>query len=348
MKRFLTALSGLMLLLSAPVYAQRFSVSLPDGNKLFFRVTDESAKEVEIVQAGAMLNTPLALPTGTLEIPSSVKYNDVSYRVSAIHEGAFSRAEELALVLIPSTVKEIGDRAFAGCSKLEGVIFPASEPALGKGVFSGCKNLRNLSFGSDWRKVDFALFADSEAVTSVFIPARVVDIKNLKLVKALERMDVDPNNPAFSSIDGALYSRDGKAFYACPCARTGLFSIASGAERIQEGAFNGCAGLESIVLPETVHAFSYLDFVPCSSLKELTVLSEIPPITAKWNGSPVFAIRKPSPGVRVYVPASSMDRYQSGICDKAGDYESMNGKQKGSFTQDDLVAKKDILKVKSR
>ena len=348
MKRFIAALSGLMLLLSAPANAQRFSVSLPDGNKLFFRITDESAKQVEVVQAGAMLNTPLALPTGTLEIPSSVKYKDVSYQVSAIHEGAFSRAEELTLVHIPSSVKEIGDNAFSGCSKLEGVIFPASEPTLGKGVFAGCKSLRHISFGSDWRKVDFAIFADSEVLTSVFIPAQVVDVKNLKLVKMIERIDVDPNNPAFSSIDGALYSKDGKAFYACPCAQTGRFVVASGAERIQEGAFNGCEGLESIVLPETVHAFSFLDFASCTSLKELTVLSEIPPVTAKWNGSPVFAIRKPVPEFRVYVPAASMDRYQSGICDKAGDYESMNGKKRDSFTEDDMVSKKDIQKAKSR
>lgn len=337
-----------MLLLSAPANAQRFSVSLPDGNKLFFKITDESAKQVEVVQAGAMLSTPLALPTGALEIPSSVKYKDVSYQVSAIHESAFSRAEELIFVHIPSSVKEIGDGAFAGCSKLEGVIFPSSEPALGKGVFTGCKSLKNLSFGSDWRKVDFALFADSEALTSVFIPARVVDIKNLKFVKMLKRIDVDPNNPAFSSIDGALYSRDRKAFYACPCAQTGRFVVASGAEKIQEGAFNGCEGLESIVLPETVHAFSFLDFASCSSLKELTVLSEIPPITAKWNGSPVFAIRKPTPDFRVYVLAASLDRYQSGVCDKAGEYESMNGKKKDSFAEGDMVSKKDIQKAKLR
>lgn len=348
MKQIIAALSGLMLLLSTPAIAQRFSVSLPDGNKLFFRITDESAKQVEIVQAGAILNTPLALPTGTLEIPSSVKYKDVSYQVSAIHEGAFSRAEELILVHIPSSVKEIGDNAFSGCSKLEGVIFPSSEPALGKGVFTGCKSLRALSFGSDWRKVDLGPFADSEVLTSVFIPARVVDIKNLKLVKMLERIDVDPNNPAFSSIDGALYSRDGKAFYACPCAQTGRFVVASGAERIQEGAFKDCVSIESIVLPETVHAFSFLDLASCASLQELTVLSEIPPITAKWNGSPVFAIRKPASEFRVFVPAASLDRYQSGICDKAGNYEGLSGKKNGTFRQDEMVSKKDIQRAKSR
>lgn len=337
-----------MLLLSAPANAQRFSVSLPDGNKLFFRVIDESAKQVEIVQAGAMLNTPLALPTGTLDIPSSVKYNNVSYQVHTIHEGAFSRAEELTLVVIPSTVKVIGDNAFSSCTKLEGVIFPASEPTLGKDVFSGCKSLRNLSFGSEWRKVDFAKFSDSEVLTSVFIPARVVEIKNLKVVKYLDRIDVDPNNPAFSSIEGALYSRDGKAFYACPSARIGQFAVAPGAGKVLEDAFKGCAGLESIILPDTVHEFSYLDFASCTSLKELTVLSEIPPITAKWNGSPVFAIRKPTPEFRVYVPASDLIRYQNGICDKAGDYESMTGKQEGPFTQDDMVTKKDIQKAKSR
>lgn len=346
MKRFVTVISGIMLLISLSAHAQVFSVSLPGGNKLFFQVSDTTSKQVEVIRAGALINAPIALPTGSLEIPASVSYKGVSYKVASLHEGVFKGADNLSFVSIPSTVKTIGARAFSGCSNLEGVTFPASEPEMGDAVFEGCKSLYSVSLGSDWRAVDLSLFAASDTLASLFIPAKVVKITNLKLIKTLERVDVDRNNPAFSSIDGILYSRDGKALYACPNARVGELTVPAGVERIQEAAFNGCTHLTGILLPSTVHDFSYMDFASCTSLTDLTILAEMPPITARWNGSPVFAIRKPGSSFRVFVSASSLERYQAAVCDNGGTYESMAGKHKETLQQDSLIGKKDIMKVK--
>lgn len=347
-KHYTIKLVGLLFLLSFPLQAQIFPVSLKSGDKLFFNVVDTTAHHVEIIQQpGAVVGVQPVLPTGSLDIPSSVSYKDVSYKVVAIHDKAFAKAEELTAVSIPSTVQEIGDKAFAGCSRLEGVIFPSAEPKISASAFEDCKALRLISFGSDWKAVNFALFSYSQALESVFIPAKVIKITNLKLIKTLQRVNVDRNNQAFSSIDGVLYSRDGKTLYACPCARMDALDVPNGVERIQEGAFKGCSGLTSVSLASTVHEFSYMDFAQCSSLKGLSLLSEIPPVTAKWNGSPVFAIRKPYKGFKVYVPSAFRSKYQTAVCDNAGEYENMNGKQKESITKEDLLSKKDIVRGKT-
>ena len=347
MKRLITLLAGLLAASGLMVQGQTFSVPLENGNKLLFNVTDSTAHTVEIIRAGSFAGISLALPSGSLDIPSSVTFKGKTYRVASISKEAFASAAELTSVSIPSSVKSVGEKAFAGCSKLEGVVFPASEPKFGNDVFEGCTALKSVSLGSDWKELDLNLFATCQNMTCLFVPARVRKITNLKFLQALERIDVDPNNQAFSSIDGNLYSKDGKVFYACPNSRVGLLEIPEGTEKIQEGAFNGCANLTEIILPSTLHAFSYLDFCQCVSLTKLTLLSEMPPMTAKWNGAPVFAIRCPGSLFKVYVPAGSLSRYQASVCAKAGGYETPASGKKETCSEDGFLTDKGILKNKA-
>lgn len=347
MKRLITLLAGLLAASGLMVQGQTFSVPLENGNKLLFSVTDTTANTVEIIRTGSFSGVSLALPTGSLDIPSSVTFKGKTYRVASISAGAFSAAEELTYVSIPSSVKSIGEKAFAGCTKLEGVVFPATEPEFGGDVFDGCIALRSVSLGSDWKALDLNLFDSSNDLVDLYVPAKVRKISNLKYLQSLERIDVDPNNQFFSSIDGNLYSKDGKVFYACPNGRAGTMEIPEGAEKIQEGAFNGCAGLTEITLPSTLHAFSYLDFYQCVSLRKLTLLSEMPPMTAKWNGASVFAIRCPDSLFKVYVPGENLSRYQTAVCAKAGEYETPASGKKETCSEDALLTDKGILKTKT-
>lgn len=342
MKNIIATLTGLFLLLSIPAQAQVFPVVFKDGNKLFFNVTDKDAKLVEVVQPGSMVGTTLARPAGSLTIPATVTYKNKTYQVASIHEKAFEKADKLTFVSIPASVKEIGAQAFEGCTALAGIVFPSSETRIGKDAFKGCKSINSISFGSEWRAVDLADFKDSEALTVVRIPARVVKISHIKSLKALKMIEVDGNNPAYSSSDGVLYSRDGKTLYACPIAHGGHVIVRGGTEEIMTGAFSDCVVLNGVTLPETMHAFSYQEFAKCPNLRSLTLLGEMPPITAKWNGSSVFALRKPNDSFQVYVPDANRKRYRAAVCDKAGTYENMEGKQKETFTKDGFLTKNDI------
>ena len=345
MKNIIAILTGLFLLLSIPAQAQVFPVVFKDGNKLFFNVVDKDAKLVEVVQPGTMVGTTLAHPTGPLTIPATVTYKNKTYQVASIHEKAFQKADKLTFVSIPASVKEIGAQAFEGCTALASIVFPSSDTKIGKDAFKGCKSISSLSLGSEWRAVDLADFQDSEALSVINIPARVVKISHIKSLKSLKKIDVDVNNPAYSSTDGVLYSRDGKTLYACPIAHGGNVIVRGGTEQIMVGAFSDCATLSGVTLPETMHTFSYQEFAKCTNLKSLTILAEMPPITAKWNGSSVFALRMPSSNFQVLVPSANRKRYQASVCNKAGTYENMEGKQKETFKKDGFLTKKEI-KVK--
>ena len=65
-------------------------------------------------------------------IPDSVK---------EIGEDAFRGCESLKEITIPDSVTEIGECAFFCCKSLEEITIPDSVKKIGKGTFSGCEDL---------------------------------------------------------------------------------------------------------------------------------------------------------------------------------------------------------------
>lgn len=88
--------------------------------------------------------------TGTLNIPSIVEFQGVSYTVIAIADRAFENHSSLIYstgakepsgikgVIIPSTVRKIGARAFYNCPLLKSINIPANVEIIGDGAFMNC------------------------------------------------------------------------------------------------------------------------------------------------------------------------------------------------------------------
>lgn len=327
-------------------YGQDFSVRTKEGNTLYFSITDTTGRTVAVVP---LKNYALksAMPEGKLTIPGTVVYKEKKYTVTSIAPRAFSGAESLEFVSIPSTVDSIGFFAFAGCTSLNSLVLPAGRPEIGDGAFSECNSLSNISFGSDWDEIDFNVFSECAALSAVYIPAKVRKISNLKNIVVLGAITVDPNNPYFSSIDGLLYSKAGDVLYACPSARKGRLEIPSGTKTILDGAFRDCNGLEEICLPETIRNFSYAEFCGCSYLATLEIRANIPPMTARYDGSAVFAILSSNPALKILVPANNIEIYRVLNYNLSGRYETMNGTDARDCTADELLGKKNIGKIKN-
>ena len=345
MKRFiLIAMAILMASLGAR--AQSFTARLDNGEQFCFHIADTTQNTVEIVRVKLLGSAQPPLPSGDLVIPSTVKFKNTVYSVISIGESAFAGAEELKSVSIPSSVRRIGDKAFSDCTGLQSLVFPGSTPSIGEKAFENCRSLTSLSFGSDWSAIDFQLFADSESIKEVFIPARVNRITGLKKLVSLEKIEVDANNRHFSSHDGILYSKDGLTLYACPRAKSGCVSVYSEAERILDGAFSNCATLEGILLPASIHEFAYDEFMGCAHLKTITLLSEVPPMTAKWNGAVVFAVEAPNPECILQVKKEYLSRYQINIYASEGTFETLKGERRAEIPAGKMMDKSLIKRTK--
>ncbi|MBO5286827.1 MAG: leucine-rich repeat domain-containing protein, partial [Clostridia bacterium] len=88
----------------------------------------------------------------------------------------------------------------------------------------------------------------------------------------IERIIVNEENKNLTSIDGNLYSKDGKLLirYA-PGKKDSHFIIPNGVTSIEGLAFKNCVSLTSITIPDSVTSIGYYAFDGCKSLKSITI-----------------------------------------------------------------------------
>lgn len=286
---------------------------------------------------------------GRLVIPSRINHGGRSYIIRSIGDKAFYNEYELKEVVIPSTVREIGDFAFEGCTSLTSVVFPAAEPRIGSGAFFRCERLQNLSFGSDWHRLDLSPYRWSRSLTDIGIPSHVVQVVNLKSLPALRALTVDPNNRRFSAYKGALYNRDGKVLYGVPCAYSGALTVAEGTDSILPSAFSRCLGLESLDLPASIRYVSFRDLGALSALKTLAFRGNVPPVTAYAGDRGVFLLESPNAALPVTVMREAKAAFTDRLVSEAGEYREMPEPNAAPYTvtTTSLVKKKQIKTVKS-
>ena len=76
-------------------------------------------------------------------------------------------------------------------------------------------------------------------------------------------------NPYCKTIDGILYSKDGKVLIRCPKGRKGNVEIPEGTERIADSAFQECCNITEVKLPGTLREIENYAFWECRSLKRV-------------------------------------------------------------------------------
>lgn len=156
---------------------------------------------------------------------------------------AFGGLRYLEDVILPNTIKEIGNSAFSGLSALRKVNMPEFVERIGESAFSDCSSLQ---------KIDLSLLSHLKAVGySTFSSCSCVPV-SLKLPDGLERIDGYAfNNTGVTSVDflnTSLSYIGNNAFYACPI--TGTLSFPGTLRSIGNSAF-ASAKVSSIKLKST-------------------------------------------------------------------------------------------------
>lgn len=250
---------------------------------------------------------------------------------TAIGTLAFTNCKYLSEVNIPATVTNIGDRAFNSCnaiinvepnnpnySSIDGVLFnkeqtelivcptskagiytvPSSVTNIAMYAFENCSNLTSIIIPSSVKSIASHAFSDCNSVTSIAVPASVSSIEDGAFYSCGALINVDSNNPNYSSIDGVLFNKEQTKLIHCPTSKTGAYtippsvnsignnafsynielsdvSIPSTVNSIGFGAFIGCRGLTSITIPESVISIETSCFFQCSNLASVTIPSSV-------------------------------------------------------------------------
>lgn len=314
----------LLLLSCATVKAHDFAVMIEE-QKVFFNIVDNDKLTAEVTYNGSIADKQPTYFEGELNIPAKVKVENTVYSVVGISPKAFSGADKLTGVILPSGLTSIGDFAFEGCTSLRKVIFPGNIVKFGQGVFFKCDKIQYVSFGSDWKQVDLKMFRWSDSLTFVTIPPKMEKIHNMKSLKHLTAVHVDGNNLNFTSVDGLLYDKKQETFYGCPRAYKGRVIIAEGTKQIIHGALIDCKSITAVELPETLSSVSFREFVRMADLQEIVFRGTTPIMTAKMkNGEEVFLLQVMNTDVKIIVPKSAKKVYAEALVQQPGEYMEIN------------------------
>lgn len=124
-------------------------------------------------------------------IPDSVKI---------IGDSAFSGCKGITSVVIPDSVKEIGRYAFNNCAELESVTMANSVQKIGYCAFRDCRSLTALTIPDSVREIDNDAFAGCSALTAIVIPASVqqIGIEAFYNCKSLRTVEFKGNPQCYS------------------------------------------------------------------------------------------------------------------------------------------------------
>ncbi|WP_369298751.1 S-layer homology domain-containing protein [uncultured Neglectibacter sp.] len=126
----------------------------------------------------------------------------------------------------------------------------------------------------------------SQNLTSISLPDSVTKIgKELLRSPNLTEINVDTNNPEFSSQDGVLFNKEKTRLLSCPLGKSGAYSIPKGVTSIRDSAFSNCYHLTSVVIPEGVKSIEPSTFEKCSKLTSIVIPEGVTSIgaTAFWG-----------------------------------------------------------------
>ena len=242
------------------------------GVQVKWTVAEENGVTWRFCLAGETATVTGAYPTeGELTIPSSLD----GYPVTSIGEGAFSNCNDLTSVTIPDSVTNIASNAFADCSGLTSLMIPESVTTIGRSAFFGCTDLTSVAIpqvvcnqGVSW------VFPDSyHLLTNVVIESMVTGIWAgcFSDCASLEGFEVDIGNEAYASMDGVLFSKDGKTLICFPCKKGGSYTVLDGVESILNSALQNCTNLITVTFPNSLKRIGNFAFSKCSRLSEATL-----------------------------------------------------------------------------
>lgn len=191
---------------------------------------------------------------------------------------AFTECVALSSLEIPKTVTTIGRWAFSGCIAIPKIVIPSSVRSIGDNAFSSNTALQELTLSEGLETIEEAAFSACENLPEVLIPASVKEIGGGVFADCfkLKKIDINPQNKAYTTIDGVLYTADKQTIVQYPAGKEGSsFAIPTSINKVGTLAFAGSVALTSVTLHDGIKVIEDYGFARCDELKAIAIPSGV-------------------------------------------------------------------------
>ena len=216
--------------------------------------------------------------SGKGEMPAEMTFHDdknikkvvIKKGVTSVSDYAFLNCSNLKKLKLPDGLVSIGVKSFLG-TNIKKLKIPASVKKIGQQAFWNCKRLKWITMPGDFEFVYEENEPDEwieRLVTSKqfgsFAPKKItfttpLDIKNVSLLSA-KYLVVSADDPLYTSIDGVICSKDGKALVRIP-SELKKYRVPEGVEKVYVNAWHyvyylsdeedqDCVRLEKLYFPK--------------------------------------------------------------------------------------------------
>ncbi len=315
-----------------------------------FKTISYDMPVIEFVDLGGTIVTAYSGDGGTSD-------RQIDYLAKTLPDYAFSRGlsgnPTLRTVILPSQITSIGYGAFGRCPAIESVTMPSTVTYLAKGAFLDCTGLKSIELSQALVEIGEAAFMGCSSLTSMTIPEYVgviqrvafhgcINVTSINIPASVyylgdnvfpNRLDVDEDNPFYSSSEGVLFNKSKTHLLHFPVNRAGKYNtplsvtfiernafaecsgltavnISLNVDTIGYYAFGNCTGLDTIIFPASMKYIEVDAFINCTGLTTVFSQSSVPPVLGSDSGMKVFENVDLSACV-LYVPFGSSGLYSA-------------------------------------
>ena len=180
---------------------------------------------------------------------SHLKFVRISGKSLSIGAEAFSKCITLDSVNISSDEDFHADRLFPGCTALRNVVLPDSTVSMEQ-CFTGCSALLEFSVPSSITHFDAEDLRDAGLkVLKLHGGIRSVSFPENEALRCLLSIEVSPDNPVYSSVDGMLMDRTTGELLVCP-AGAEVLSLSRDMPELSGNAVRNCNRLRKLIITD--------------------------------------------------------------------------------------------------
>lgn len=234
----------------------------------------------------------------------------LSEGIRVIEEMAFSNCSDLTEVLIPASMECLGDGVFSDCLAMTQIAvapesehfvvrddilyskdlsvlvhYPASKEEQEFTIPEEVRKIAGLAFASNYFLMEVMLgdhleevgsyaFARCSSLSFMSLPAQTTRLGASPFhdCTMLLEIEVDPNNPCYSSIDGVLYNKAQTQLIQYPAGLyDDFYKVPDTVREIAENACYDAQDLEVLKIPAGVRKIGDMAFAFCDQLRDVEI-----------------------------------------------------------------------------